>query len=198
MDEWDVLPEMDLEYVSADVAPQQSQMGLWFKEIIQIILIVVVVRVGMDIVLPRYVVDGASMQPNFYTDERLIVDRVTLLFSGPSRGDVIVLDSPRSDDLLLKRVIGLPGETVTIEDGYVYIDGSLIEEDYIAEFCTYQSCNGTWELGNDEYFVLGDNRSHSLDSHSFGPVTCDAIQGIVRVRYWPPFEVDILSAPDYD
>lgn len=198
MDDWDVLPEIDWEYTTAEKTPPRSQGSSWLKEMIQIILIVAVVRVGMDIVLPRYVVDGASMQPNFFTNERLIVDRVTMLFSGPSRGDVVVLDSPRGDDLLLKRVIGLPGETVTIEGGYVYIDGERIEEGYIAEFCTYQACNGTWELGNNEYFVLGDNRSHSLDSHSFGPVTRSAIEGIARVRYWPPAEIDILAAPDYD
>jgi signal peptidase I len=195
MDDWHDFPQE--EYVTVEAAPQRSQVGLWLKDIIQIILLVALVRIGMDTFLPRYVVDGASMQPNFHTDERVIVDRVTMLFSGPSRGDVIVLDSPQSDELLLKRVIGLPGETVAIEDGRVYIDGTRLDEDYIADFCTYRSCNGVWELGSDQYFVLGDNRSHSLDSHSFGPVMRDAIRGIVRVRYWPPAEVDILSAPDY-
>lgn len=185
----------ELETIDAPARPSRS--WGWVKEIIQIILIVVLVRVGMDTFLPRYVVDGASMQPNFHTSERLIVDRVSMLLSGPSRGDVVVLDSPRADELLLKRVIGLPSETLRIDDGRVYIDGELLEEDYIAEFCTYRSCNGTWELTADQYFVLGDNRSHSLDSHSFGPVDRDMIEGVARVRYWPPAAFDLLSAPAY-
>ncbi|MBN1681034.1 MAG: signal peptidase I [Anaerolineae bacterium] len=169
------------------------------REIIQLVLIVVLVRVGMDTFMPRYIVDGASMQPNFHTSERVIVDRITMLLSGPSRGDVIVLESPRSDDdLLIKRVIGLPNETVVIRDGRVYIDGYLLDEPYVMEYCQYQSCNGEWELGPDEYFVLGDNRSHSLDSHSFGPVNESLIKGIARVRYWPPQDADILDAPDYE
>jgi signal peptidase I len=170
----------------------------WIKEVIQLILIVVVVRIGMDTFIPRYIVDGASMQPNFYTSERVIVDRVSMLFGGPSRGDVVVLESPTVvDELLIKRVIGLPGETIAIQDGRVYINGIFLEEPYISEFCTSRSCNGTWELSSDQYFVLGDNRSHSLDSHSFGPVSRSTIIGIARVRYWPLNEITIFDAMDY-
>ncbi|HEX3049455.1 MAG TPA: signal peptidase I [Aggregatilineaceae bacterium] len=172
--------------------------GSWFKEVIQLILLIVFLRLGIDTFLPRYVVDGASMEPNFHTSERVIVDRLTMLISGPSRGDVIVLDSPTTEDeLLIKRVIGLPNETVVIQDGRVYVNGQLLDEPYVNNFCTYASCNGTWELGPDQFFVLGDNRSHSLDSHSFGPVPRSSIKGIARVRYWPPDEADVLTAPDY-
>jgi signal peptidase I len=170
----------------------------WIKEVIQLVLIVVVVRIGMDTFIPRYIVDGASMQPNFHTSERVIVDRVSMLFGGPSRGDVVVLKSPTTaNELLIKRVIGLPGETVSIQDGRVYIDGVLLDEPYIQEFCTYRSCNGTWELGQDQYFVLGDNRSHSLDSHSFGPVEGSTIIGIARVRYWPLDELTVFEKVNY-
>ena len=137
------------------------------------------------------------MEPNFHTSERVIVDRITMLLAGPVRGDVVVLDSPSADDLLIKRVIGLPNETVTISEGRVYVDGVQLEEPYVGTYCTYQSCNGTWELGPDEYFVLGDNRSHSLDSHSFGPVKRASVRGIARVRYWPPDDVNLLLAPQY-
>jgi signal peptidase I len=170
----------------------------WVREFIQIILIVALVRIGMDTFLPRYVVDGASMQPNFHTSERVIVDRLTMLLSGPSRGDVVVLDSPQAaNELLIKRVIGLPNETIMIRDGRVYVNGVLLDESYVLDYCTFGSCNGTWQLGPDQYFVLGDNRSHSLDSHSFGPVSRSSIIGIARVRYWPPDEAGILSAPNY-
>ena len=170
----------------------------FLREILQFILIVVLLRVGMDTFLPRYVVDGASMEPSFHTSERVIVDRLTMLLGAPARGDVVVLDSPTTaDELLIKRVVGLPGEHVLIRDGRVYIDGMLLDEPYVEEYCTMRSCNGEWQLAPDEYFVLGDNRSHSLDSHSFGPVSETMIKGVARVRYWPPQEMDILSAPDY-
>ena len=167
------------------------------REIFQLVLIVMVVRLSMDTLLPRFVVDGASMEPTFSTSERVIVDRVTMLLGGPSRGDVIVLDSPRDHELLIKRVIGLPGEIITLREGRVYVNERLLEEPYVGEFCTSRSCTGTWELGPDEYFVLGDNRSHSLDSHTFGPVQRGAIKGVARVRYWPPDELELFTAPQY-
>lgn len=200
MDAWD-RPDLPPPSAGGAVAEEPDKASRRAKsllrELLQLVLIVMLVRLGMDTLLPRYVVDGASMEPTFYTSERVIVDRVTMLLGGPSRGDVVVLDSPRQDELLIKRVIGLPGETVTVQAGRVTINGTLLEEPYVQEFCTYPSCNGTWELGPDEYFVLGDNRSHSLDSHSFGPVQHSAIKGIARVRYWPPNELDILTAPEY-
>lgn len=178
--------------------PRRGRLAGWFKELIQLVLIVVVMRVGMDVFLPRYVVDGASMEPNFHTDERVIVDRITMLMGGPSRGDVIVLDSPTtSDELLIKRVIGLPGEHIVIQGGRVYVNGVPLDESYVTEFCTYPSCEGNWQLADDQYFVLGDNRMHSLDSHSFGPVAASSVQGIARVRYWPLTQADILLAPEY-
>ena len=198
MDEWySYDPSTGYEQPEIDITSRSGRLRSSLKEIIQLILIVVFVRVGMDVLLPRYVVDGASMEPNFSTSERVIVDRLTMLLGGPARGDVVVLDSPNADELLIKRIVGLPGETVTLRDGRVYIDGVLLEEPYIQQFCTYSSCNGEWELGSDEYFVLGDNRSHSLDSHSFGPVPRSAIKGVARIRYWPPESVDILTAPAY-
>ena len=178
--------------------PRSHAARSWLKEMIQIILIVALVRIGMDTFLPRYVVDGASMQPNFATSQRVIVDRLTMMISGPARGDVIVLDSPQTkDELLIKRVIGLPNELIVIQDGRVYVNGNLLDESYVNNFCTIRSCNGEWQLGPDQYFVLGDNRSHSLDSHAFGPVSRSAIVGIARVRYWPPDKAEIISAPEY-
>ena len=196
---WDTQPT---EVLPHDSEPEPKRPPLpikqWIKEAVQLVLIVVLMRVGMDTFLPRYVVDGASMEPTFYTSDRVIVDRLTMLISGPARGDVVVLDSPKTpDELLIKRVIGLPGEHIVIDEGRVYVDGVELEEGYVKEYCTYSSCNGDWQLASDEYFVLGDNRSHSLDSHSFGPVKAATIIGIARVRYWPPTKADLLSAPDY-
>ena len=142
-------------------------------------------------------VHGTSMEPNLHTDQRLVMEKVSYRLHPPRRGDIVIVDIETSDIPLIKRVIGLPNETVVIHSGRVYVNGELLNEPYINEFCTFRSCEGEWMLGPDEYFVLGDNRSHSLDSHSFGPVKASAIVGIARVRYWPPDEADILSAPEY-
>jgi signal peptidase I len=149
---------------AAERREPRHQVKSWLKELIQIFLIVALVRIGMDTFLPRYVVDGASMQPNFATSQR---------------------------------VIGLPNETIVIQDGRVYVNGKLLDETYVNDFCTMRSCNGEWQLGPDQYFVLGDNRSHSLDSHAFGPVSRSAIIGIARVRYWPPDKAELITAPEY-
>lgn len=190
-----------LDFAEDDCRPeppsQAGQLRRLFKEVLQLVLLVVALRMGMDTFLPRYVVDGASMEPSFHTTDRVIVDRLTMLVSGPSRGEVVVLDSPAADELLIKRVIGLPGETVVIQHGRVYIDGELLDEPYVYGYCTATACGGKWALGPDQYFVLGDNRSHSLDSHSFGPVDRASIKGIARVRYWPPYDAEFLNAPNY-
>ena len=196
MDTWTPQPEPS--NFERDASSKHGGVARVLKDIIQLVLLVVLLRVGMDTLVPRYVVDGASMEPSFYTAERVIVDRFTMLLSGASRGDVVVLDSPTSpDELLIKRVVGLPNEQIALRDGRVYVNGALLDEPYITEFCTSRACNGEWLLGPEEYFVLGDNRNDSHDSHTFGPVPASSIVGIARVRYWPPTEADLLSAPDY-
>jgi signal peptidase I len=199
MENWpasEVQPQETAQYTDLEEKP--VHMTSWLKELIQLVLIVVLVRVAMDTFLPRYVVDGASMEPNFHTSERVIVDRISMLVSGPSRGDVIVLDSPTTpDELLIKRVIGLPNETIVIRSGRVFVDGTELDEPYVLSYCTSRSCDGEWQLGSDEYFVLGDNRSRSLDSHSFGPVKRSTIKGIARVSYWPLYDMGLIDKPDY-
>lgn len=183
---------------TASREPRGRRLLSWIKELIQLALIVVVVRVGMDVFLPRYVVDGASMEPSFHTNERVIVDRITMALSGPARGDVVVLASPTAPgDLLIKRVVGLPGEHIRIADGRVYVNGARLDEPYVTDFCMIPSCEGAWQLSDEEYFVLGDNRMHSLDSHSFGPVAESSLEGIARVRYWPLTQAGVLLAPEY-
>ena len=94
------------------------------------------------------------------------------------RGDVVVFDyPPQPIRQFLKRIIGLPGETVTILDGQVYIDEKLLEEPYVENACRGNTCDGTWLIGPEEYFVLGDNRGASQDSQNFGPVDRQYIHG---------------------
>jgi signal peptidase I len=127
---------------------------------------------------------GQSMQPNLHTNERLVVEKLSYRFHGPRRGDVVVLHDPGgSSELLIKRVVGLPGERVTIADGRVFIDGVALAEPYLDQ--ETQSQARSWLVPPLQVFVMGDNRQVSRDSRTFGPVPRDQIVGRALFRYWP-------------
>lgn len=120
--------------------------------------------------------------------QRLIISRVHYMLANPQRGDIVVFNSPEADSddpSLIKRVIGLPGELVEIRDREVYINGVKLDEPYIKEPCTYSCRDRQWQLGDDEYFVMGDNRNVSNDSRKFGAIKHSAIIGEALFRYWP-------------
>jgi signal peptidase I len=119
------------------------------------------------------------------------------MFGVPQRGDVIVFHYPEDPDRdFIKRIIGLPGEQVYIEAGQVYINGAPLEEPYIQKSFTYSSRHA-WTLGPDEYFVLGDNRDNSDDSHDFGPIDRSTIIGRAWVSYWPIARWGVVPHHDY-
>ena len=183
------------------VRPSLRRPGI-IDEIIRTIIFVIVVTVLFDMAIPRSLVDGSSMNPTFHDEERLIVSRVHYLVAQPHRGDVVVFNSLSAvepDIMLIKRVIGEPGDTIEWRDQQLYINDVFIDEDYIREQCGASRCpDETWTLGNDEYFVMGDNRNASRDSRSFGPVPIDHIVGRVVFRYWPLRQVGIVNGLTYD
>ncbi|MFW6126170.1 MAG: signal peptidase I [Chloroflexota bacterium] len=129
-------------------------------------------------------VDGSSMEPSFHDGQRVLVVKAAYWFGEPQRGDVVIFPSNSNpNENLIKRVIGLPGETIEIEDNHVYIDGDPLQEPYIADLpdSTYHST----EIPQGQYFVMGDNRNHSNDSRSWGPVPGGQIAGKAWLIYWP-------------
>jgi len=136
-------------------------------------------------------VEGQSMEPNLHNNERLIIEKISYRFHPPRRGDIIVLRLPnRTSDPLIKRVVGLPGETVEITDGHVLINGQVLDEPYLNQF-TYQGMPPRVVPPN-EVFVLGDNRGFSNDSRAFGFVPFSDIIGRAWFRYWPPLEIGFV------
>lgn len=129
------------------------------------------------------VVYGQSMAPNLEPFQRLIIDKISYRLHPPQRHDIVVLDLPNVDELLVKRVVGLPGEEVEIRRGVVYVAGQPLPEPYPHGTPVYDM--PAIRLGPLSYFVLGDNRGNSNDSRFFGPVTADEIIGRVWLRYWP-------------
>ncbi len=157
-------------------------------------LLIAVIYTFVNLATARFVVDGHSMLPNFDTDQFIIVSRLSYIIGEPERGDVVVFHYPLQDDRdFIKRIIGLPGEKVTIHDSRVYINGNLIDEPYIENWCRGKSCDGEWQIGEDEFFVLGDNRGASKDSQDFGPVGREYLVGRAFVRYWPPSDWGLIK-----
>lgn len=170
--------------------------------------IIKVVSISLAIILPvRYYliqpfyVKGASMEPNFHDHEYLIIDEISYRFNEPQRGQVIVFRYPKDpQEYFIKRIIGLPGEKVQIQDGQVkifnteYSQGLVLGEIYLPDnLGTYDNNESIVEIGDNEYFVLGDNRPASKDSRSFGPVDKSFITGKVLFRGWPFNRVTIFD-----
>jgi signal peptidase I len=171
------------------------------REIVETIVLIGAIYALVNLATVRFIVEGPSMQPNFHTGQVLVISRLNYLFAAPQRGEIVVFNppgQPPSEPPYIKRVIGLPGETVEVKDALVHINGQEINEPYINEPCTKDRCpDGKWELGANEYFVMGDNRNHSSDSRVFGKVTRDRIIGEAMVRYWPPSDWGIVNRIAY-
>jgi len=171
-----------------------------FRELIETILLAIVIFLVVNGTTGRFRIEGDSMRPNMHDGQYVIVNRLAYAevgpaeFGRPQRGDVVVFRYPMDPSRdFIKRVIGLPGERVEITGGAVKIcqgqvgGGEACEtlvEPYIQE--TWSLPPGTWTLGPNEYFVMGDNRRNSSDSHNWGPLNGDAIIGKAWVSYWPP------------
>ncbi len=170
-----------------------------FREFLESILIAGVLAFFIiTFVVQSFVVEGPSMEPSFEHGERLFVNKFIYRFREPERGEVIVFE-PRGapSDKFIKRVIGLPGETVKLEGGEVFINGEPLPEDYIQD--PPRRSYGPYEIAEEEVFVLGDNRSNSSDSRfsHVGMVDYGSISGQAFWVYWPLNEIRVIAQPGY-
>ena len=177
---------------------------LFFWEFVQIIFIslIIIIPIRYYIIQPFFV-KGSSMEPNFQDGNYLIIDEITYRLRMPKRGEVMVFRYPQNTkQFYIKRVIGLPGETIKIADGQVsiinkeYPNGFILSE---SNYINRENTPGNIEkkLNNDSYFMMGDNRLHSSDSRSWGELEKKYIVGKVLVRVWPVKEAKTFSAPSY-
>ena len=131
------------------------------------------------------IVYGESMEPNLDTAQRLVVEKVSYHLHGPMRGDIVILPDPTGGPIpLIKRVVGLPGERVSISGGRVYVNGLPLDESYLSQSTAGEG--RSWQVPPLQLFVLGDNRGNSKDSRYFGTVPVDSIIGHAVFRFWPP------------
>lgn len=173
-------------------------------EIIETIVLALAIFVVIYLFLFQpHQVKGASMEANFYDGEYILTDKITYRLRPPQRGEVVIFKAPKNPDLdYIKRIIGLPGETIKIENGKIVINSQELAEPYISKGMVttggfYLSEGKQIIIPEDSYFVLGDNRSHSSDSREWGPVYKDNIIGKAFLRYWPPSRIGILPQVKY-
>ena len=198
------LDEIELEVIDLENAKEEKvekKEASWLKELISTGVYLLVV-VALTFLFVQYVgqrthVNGDSMNNTLENGDNLIVDKISYRFKEPERFDIIVFPYQYQENTYyIKRIIGLPGETVQIEDGTIYVDGEVLEESYGRE--TMRSAgiaSQPIELGEDEYFVLGDNRNNSSDSRdpSVGKIKGDDIVGRAFLRIWPFEKFGILK-----
>jgi signal peptidase I len=181
-----------------DTAPQpettqpERQRPAWIGflwEVVQTLIMAVILYFLIDTVVGRVRVENISMQPTLHEGEFILVNKLAYRLGDFQRGDIIVFHHDAMEDYI-KRVIGLPGDTVDVRGEQVYINNQLIDEPYIAAPPHY---NGSWTVPEGQIFVLGDNRNQSSDSHSWGFVPVNSVVGRALVIYWPLQNLQVLN-----
>lgn len=192
------MPKSDLPESKRPERHQVATSNPWV-EAAQTIGLSIVLALGIRhfVAEARYIPSG-SMEPTLQVNDRLVVEKVSYYFNTPERGDIVVFWPPENlfpqgkrRDAFIKRVIGLPGETVQVKTGKVYVNGQPLDENYIAAPPEYEW--GPETVPENSYLVLGDNRNSSYDSHSWGFVPQENIIGRAAVRFWPPSRVGGLD-----
>lgn len=189
------------------------------RDVVETLVLTIVIFLLVRSVVQNFKVEGRSMEPTLHNGQYLVINKATywhldnelistifpgalaanadrssalFLFSEPKRGDIIVFRYPRDPSRdFIKRIIAVPGEQVEIRQGKVYVNGLLIDEVYINESANYSW--GPQRVGPGTYFVLGDNRNNSSDSHVWGPVPRENIIGRAWLSYWPVDQLGFLS-----
>jgi signal peptidase I len=161
-------------------------------DVFETLLLSLVLFVGINAISARIRIESISMQPTLYAGNFVIVNKIAYMLNTPGRGDVIVFKNPKDPSLepYIKRIIGLPGDTVRVTGGTVFINDEPMSEPYISAPPTYE---GAWTVPPESLFVLGDNRNSSSDSHAWGMVPMQNIIGKAEVVYWPPSRWQLLN-----
>ncbi len=168
-----------------------------------VVILAILVMVYLFIMSPQEI-NGASMEPNFHNGEFILTNKVLYKFRDPIRGDVIIFKSPKNKEVdYIKRIIGLPGDTVKLQNNSFYVNGQKVDEPYLSPDSTI--FGGSFLRENEEitvppgqYFLAGDNRPHSSDSREFGTIAKEDFIGTAIFRYFPFSQMGVLPHPTYN
>lgn len=186
------LNESPVSELDTNVEKPRSRVITYLFEILQTLILAVIMYVLIDSVIARVRVENISMLPTLRPGEFLLVNKLAYKIDRMSRGDIIIFHYDAKEDYI-KRLIGLPGDTVEVQDGKVKVNQLELDEPYISAPPSY---NGVWSVPAGSIFVLGDNRNSSSDSHSWGFVTLDKLIGKALVIYWPLQNAQVLTHPN--
>ncbi len=165
--------------------------GTVVRELVETVFLALLIFVGIRLVVQNFKIEGSSMEPTLHSGEYLLVNKLAYRGSGePQRGDIVVFESWTPGKDFIKRVIGVPGDTVEIRDNAVWINGERLEEGYLDQVTSGNT--PALALGDDEYFVMGDNRGNSSDSRNHGSLQGDHIIGKAWLTYWPPDQIGTI------
>ena len=178
--------------------PRLRRPGFW-RELFNSAFFIIAALIFSELALPRSSIDGPSMQPTLWKGDHLLISRVSYLIGDPQHGEIAVFDAPDiKEEMLIKRVMGVPGDTIEIRqitrtdasgaevrDAQIFRNGELLDEPYFVNRPCNNCRDNIWILGEDEYFMMGDNRNHSNDSRAFGPIRREKIVGRAIFRYLP-------------
>jgi signal peptidase I len=192
-----------------EIDPEQGSLkavGSFVWELAKVFLYALLIIVPLRVFIAEpFIVSGSSMVPNFHNREYLIVDKVTYRFSEPERGDVIIFKYPKDPkQYFIKRIIGLPGDTVLLRDGGVTIynkdnpQGQKLDEQYLPDQRVTSGSEDPVTLGSEEYYVMGDNRQASSDSRFWGVLPKFDFVGKVSVRVFPLSNFSIIKGFPYN
>ncbi len=200
-----VSQELSVEPINDDTEePQQAapRPRPFWRGLAEVVVMLLILIGLLNLLTVGAGLSGSSMSPSLIDGQHVLASRFTYALFPPQRGDVVVLSDPiNPDDVLVRRVIGLPGERVELRGQQVLINNQPLTEDYLGSLLTSgANLTGTVQLvlTADQYYVLGDNRLSVNDSRSWGPVATESILGRVWISYWPPDAVSIVRPARYD
>jgi signal peptidase I len=168
----------------------------WVKELVETAILTIAIFLIVRVALQNFKVEGDSMFPNLHNGEYILVNKIDYMIKSPSRGDIVVFQATpahQPDKDFIKRIIGLPGETVAVHDQGVYINGKRLSESYIGPLYRPTYTYPATKVPSGDYWVLGDNRNNSQDSHLWGMLPRKYIIGKAWISYWPPSNLHIFS-----
>ena len=181
--------------VISSLPERSSRLWIIFREIIETIILALVIWVLINFAVARYVVSGSSMETTLHSGEFIIVNRMTYYITPPQRGDIIIFHPPTNlQESYVKRIIGLPGDTIVIENGQLYINAVPVDEPYLTPETELRlSDRYSQTIPDGMFFVMGDNRPNSDDSRKWGFLEDNMIVGKAWIIYWPPPEWGIVQ-----
>jgi signal peptidase I len=169
------------------------------RELIETVVLSLIIFLLIRQVVQNYRIENHSMEPNFYEGQFVLVNKLAYRLGQPDRGDVVVFHNPRNtNEDYIKRIIGLPGDTVEVHDASVYVNGELLNEDFPHNYIPPGEYMPPVTVDDGQLFVMGDNRPNSSDSRVFGPISQDLAVGKAWLRIWPLDKFGIVEHEDLE